>query len=97
MDTHYFTGQPFKTSNSFQKRLVKLDKTQGLKSISLQFYYDKIDGEEDPSNSLKAINVAIAAGILKEITQKLSVKIEAQNDKNYFYKTELAAGDNSLT
>ena len=96
LDTHYFTGQPFKTLNSFQKRLIKLDKTQGLKSISLQFYYDKI-GDDDPSNDLQATNVAIAAGILKEITQKLSVKVEAQNDKNYFYKTELAAGDNSVT
>ena len=96
LDTHYFTGQPFKTENSFQKRLIKLDKTQGLKSISVEFYYDKI-GEVNPSNYLKATNVAIAAGILKEITQKLSVKIEAQNDKNYFYKTELAAGDNSVT
>ena len=85
LNTHYFSGQPFNTLESFQKRVVKLDKVVDLSEVKVSLWSDP--GYTGTSNDFYVRDLQISAGALMEISNTLSAKIEAQNGKNYFYKT----------
>ena len=88
LNTHYFSGQPFNTLDSFQKRVIVLDKPVALSKVEVSLWVDKKEGIiENFSNSFYVKDLQISAGALMEISNTLSAKIEAENGKNYFYKT----------
>ena len=67
---------------------VKLDKVVDLSEVKVSLWSDPgYTSISDDSNVFWVKDLQISAGALMELSNTLSAKIEAENGKNYFYKT----------
>ena len=77
-----FAGSPLKIEKFFQEKVFYFKENKKIVKIEI-----KIEKSNNITN-LEVEDFVIAAGTVVDNNEKFSIRIKAQNNKNYFYSTE---------